>query len=199
MLFTEDSSKVASVYYGRGLLQLVIITNYIVIVRTKDGGPLLVLTLAISVATQYSRLGYVGLEPFRTARNNSIARIKILSLYKSLEDYNLCRKSKSTYYISKELTKRPDLPRLKLNIDTIGPITTTRVNRERYTIVLTNGAIRTRYVYTTLTKTEITSILRNYITLLSNNLSRKLKVLRIDNGTENSGKALEEAYTSKGI
>ena len=71
-----------------------------------------------------------------------------------------------------------------LHMDLFGPVSVMSIMHKRYCLVITDDYSRFTWVFFLATKDETSSILKDFITQIENQVSKKVKVIRCDNGTE---------------
>ncbi|GJV21509.1 putative ribonuclease H-like domain-containing protein [Tanacetum coccineum] len=86
-----------------------------------------------------------------------------------------------------------------LHMDLFGPTSIRSIDHKSYSLVVTDDFSRFSWVFFLGTKNETFSILRDFITFVENQLTKKVKAIRCDNGTEFKNSNLIELCGSKGI
>ncbi|GJV50374.1 putative ribonuclease H-like domain-containing protein [Tanacetum coccineum] len=86
-----------------------------------------------------------------------------------------------------------------LHIDLFGPTSIRSIDHKSYSLVVTDDFSRFSWVFFLGTKDETFYILRDFITFVENQLTKKVKAIRCDNGTEFKNSHLIELCGSKGI
>ncbi|GJS07266.1 putative ribonuclease H-like domain-containing protein [Tanacetum coccineum] len=86
-----------------------------------------------------------------------------------------------------------------LHMDLFGPTSIRSIDHKHYSLVVTNDFSRFSWVFFLGTKDETFYILRDFITFVENQLTKKVKAIRCDNGTEFKNSNLIELCGSKGI
>ncbi|GKD16816.1 putative ribonuclease H-like domain-containing protein [Tanacetum coccineum] len=84
-------------------------------------------------------------------------------------------------------------------MDLFGPTSIRSIDRKYYSLVVTDDLSRFSWVFFLGTKDETYSILKDFITFIENQLNKKVKAIRCDNGTEFKNSKLIELCGSKGI
>nr|GEV43558.1 putative ribonuclease H-like domain-containing protein [Tanacetum cinerariifolium] len=92
-----------------------------------------------------------------------------------------------------------DQPLFRLHMDLFGPTFVKSLNKKSYYLVFTDDYSRFTWVFFLATKDETSPILKTFITGLENQLSLKVKVTRINNGTEFKNNDLNQFCGMKGI
>ncbi|GKF16977.1 putative ribonuclease H-like domain-containing protein, partial [Tanacetum coccineum] len=90
-----------------------------------------------------------------------------------------------------------------LHMDLFGPTSIRSIDHKYYSLVVTDETYsilsRFSWVFFLGTKDETYSILKDFVTFIENQLNKKVKAIRCDNGTEFKNSKLIELYGSKGI
>ncbi|GJR71869.1 putative ribonuclease H-like domain-containing protein [Tanacetum coccineum] len=86
-----------------------------------------------------------------------------------------------------------------LHMDLFGPTSIQSVDHKYYCLVITDDYSRFCWVFFLEIKDEIYSILKDFISLVENQLNKKVKSIRCDNGTEFKNAKLIELCGEKGI
>ncbi|GJT67312.1 putative ribonuclease H-like domain-containing protein [Tanacetum coccineum] len=86
-----------------------------------------------------------------------------------------------------------------LHMDLFGPTSIRSIDHKYYSLVVTDDFSRFTWVFFLGTKDETYGILKDFITFIENQLTKKVKAIRCDNGTEFKIFQLIELCGSKGI
>ncbi|GJR90006.1 putative ribonuclease H-like domain-containing protein [Tanacetum coccineum] len=86
-----------------------------------------------------------------------------------------------------------------LHMDLFGPTSIRSIDHKYYSLVVTDDLSRFSWVFFLGTKDETYYILKDFITFIENQLNKKVKAIRCDNGTEFKNSKLIELCGSKGI
>ncbi|KAL8133942.1 hypothetical protein AgCh_009127 [Apium graveolens] len=86
-----------------------------------------------------------------------------------------------------------------LHLDLFRPVNIMSINKKRYTLVIVDDFTRYTWVYFLHRKDETPKILLDHIRQIENGSTHKVKILRIDNGTEFKNSKMEEFCKHKGI
>ncbi|GKA17573.1 putative ribonuclease H-like domain-containing protein [Tanacetum coccineum] len=86
-----------------------------------------------------------------------------------------------------------------LHMDLFGPTSIRSIDHKYYSLVVTDDFSRFTWVFFLGTKDETYGILKDFITFIENQLTKKVKAIRCDNGTEFKNSKLIELCGSKGI
>lgn len=86
-----------------------------------------------------------------------------------------------------------------LHMDLFGPTPIRSIDHNYFCLVITDDYSRFCWVFFLKTKDETTPILKEFITLIENQLNKKVKGIRFDNGAEFKNVELIELCKSKGI
>ncbi|GKC65330.1 putative ribonuclease H-like domain-containing protein, partial [Tanacetum coccineum] len=86
-----------------------------------------------------------------------------------------------------------------LHMDLFGPTSIRSIDHKYYSLVVTDDFSRFTWVFFLGTKDETYGILKDFITFIENQLTKQVKAIRCDNGTEFKNSKLIELCGSKGI
>ncbi|GJS37331.1 putative ribonuclease H-like domain-containing protein [Tanacetum coccineum] len=86
-----------------------------------------------------------------------------------------------------------------LHMDLFGPTSVKSINHKTYCLVITDDFSRFSWVFFLRTKDETSAILKDFIRQIENQLNKKVKTIRCDNGTEFKNRDMIEFCGSKGI
>ncbi|GKC54747.1 putative ribonuclease H-like domain-containing protein [Tanacetum coccineum] len=110
----------------------------------------------------------------------------------------ICKQHKATY---KAITVVSSIyePLQLLHMDLFGPTSIRSIDHKYYCLVITDDYSRFCWVFFLETKDETYPILKDFISLVENQLNKKVKAIRCDNGTEFKNAKLIELCGEKGI
>nr|GEW68475.1 putative ribonuclease H-like domain-containing protein [Tanacetum cinerariifolium] len=83
-------------------------------------------------------------------------------------------------------------PLQMLHMDLFGPTFVRSISHKTYCLVVTDDFSRFSWVFFLATKSETSGILKKFITEIENQLNKKVKVIRSDNGTEFKNREMDE-------
>nr|GFA04502.1 putative ribonuclease H-like domain-containing protein [Tanacetum cinerariifolium] len=86
-----------------------------------------------------------------------------------------------------------------LHMDLFGPTSIRSIDQKYYSLVVTDDFSRFSWAFFLGTKNEKFYILKDFIALIENQLNKKVKAIRCDNGTEFRNTKLIDLYGEKGI
>ncbi|GKA51382.1 putative ribonuclease H-like domain-containing protein [Tanacetum coccineum] len=86
-----------------------------------------------------------------------------------------------------------------LHMDLFGPTSVRSINHTTYFLVITDDFSRFNWVFFLRTKDETSGILKDFIRQIENQLNKKVKTIRCDNGTEFKNREMIELCGLKGI
>ncbi|GJU48192.1 putative ribonuclease H-like domain-containing protein [Tanacetum coccineum] len=112
-----------------------------------------------------------------------------------------CNKGKQHKATYKAITAVSTIfaPLQLLHMDLFGPTSIRSIDHKYYSLVVTDDFSRFTWVFFLGTKDETYGILKDFITFIENQLTKKVKAIRCDNGTEFKNSKLIELCGSKGI
>nr|GEY23875.1 putative ribonuclease H-like domain-containing protein [Tanacetum cinerariifolium] len=90
-------------------------------------------------------------------------------------------------------------PLQMLHMDLFGPTFVMSINHKKYCLEVTGDFSRFSWVFFLATKDESSKVLKPFITTIENQINKKVKVIRCDNGTEFKNRDLDEFCEMKGI
>nr|GEZ99749.1 putative ribonuclease H-like domain-containing protein [Tanacetum cinerariifolium] len=86
-----------------------------------------------------------------------------------------------------------------LHMDLVGPTSIRSIDKKYYSLVVTDDFSRFSWAFFLGTKDETFYILKDFISLIENQLNKKVKAIRCDNGTEYQNAKLIDLYGKKRI
>ncbi|GJY04325.1 putative ribonuclease H-like domain-containing protein [Tanacetum coccineum] len=86
-----------------------------------------------------------------------------------------------------------------LHMDLFGPTSVRTINHKTYCLVITDDFSKFSWVFFLRTKDETSGILKDFIRQIENQLNKKVKTIRCDNGTKFKNRDINEFCGSKGI
>ncbi|GKB93902.1 putative ribonuclease H-like domain-containing protein [Tanacetum coccineum] len=84
-------------------------------------------------------------------------------------------------------------------MDLFGPTSVKSINHASYCLVITDDCTRFSWVFFLASKDKTSGILQNFIRQTENQLSHRVKIIRLDNGTEFKNRDMLEFCGNKGI
>ncbi|GJR95730.1 putative ribonuclease H-like domain-containing protein [Tanacetum coccineum] len=122
-------------------------------------------------------------------------------LFTNEHNYVACNKGKQHKATYKAITAVSTIsaPLQLLYMDLFGLTSIGSIDHKYYSLVVTDDFSRFTWVFFLGTKDETYGILKDFITFVENQLTKKVKAIRCDNGTEFKNSKLIELYRSKGI
>nr|GEY13651.1 putative ribonuclease H-like domain-containing protein [Tanacetum cinerariifolium] len=90
-------------------------------------------------------------------------------------------------------------PLQMLHMDLFGPTSVMSINHKKYCLVVTDDLSRFSWVFFLATTDETSKVFKPFITAIENQINKKVKVIRCDNGTEFKNRDLDEFYGMKDI
>ncbi|GKF18940.1 putative ribonuclease H-like domain-containing protein, partial [Tanacetum coccineum] len=112
--------------------------------------------------------------------------------------YNKGKQHKASYKAITAVSTISE-PLQLLHMYLFGPTSIRSIDHKHYSLVVTDDFSRFSWVFFLGTKGETFYILRDFITFVENQLTKKVKAIRCDNGTEFKNSNLIELCGSKGI
>nr|GEV82378.1 hypothetical protein [Tanacetum cinerariifolium] len=175
-------------------------------VDLKNIVPLGDLTCLFTKATLYEsnlwhrRLGHINFKTMNKLVKVNLVRGFLLKVFKNNHTCVACKKSKQhrASYKSKPVSFVSQ-PLQRLHMDLFGPTFLKSLNKKCYFLVVTDDYNRFRWVFFLATKDETSTILKNFITSIENQINHKVKVIKSNNGTEFKNHDLNQLCRMKGI
>ncbi|GJX72066.1 putative ribonuclease H-like domain-containing protein [Tanacetum coccineum] len=90
-------------------------------------------------------------------------------------------------------------PLQMFHMDLFGPTFVKSLNKKMYFLVVTDDFSRFSWVFFLASKDETSGILKTFITGIENQINRKVKIIRCDNGTEFKNSEMNQFCQMKGI
>nr|GEW23321.1 putative ribonuclease H-like domain-containing protein [Tanacetum cinerariifolium] len=124
-----------------------------------------------------------------------------LKLFTNEDNCVACNKGKQDKALYKAIsTVRTIFEPLKLlYMDLFGPTSIRNIDKKYYSLVVTDDFSRFSWTFFLGTKDETFYILKDFIALIKNQINKKVKAIRCDNGTEFRNVKLIDLYGEKGI
>nr|GEW16020.1 putative ribonuclease H-like domain-containing protein [Tanacetum cinerariifolium] len=164
------------------------------------------LTYLFAKATIYEsnlwhmRLGYVNFKTINKLVNGNLVRGLPSKTFENDHTCVACHKRKQHKASCKaKLVSSISQPLQLLHMDLFGPIFVRNINHKTYCLVVTDDFSRFNWVFYLATKSETSEILKKFIAEIENQLNKKVKVIRSDNGTKFKNREMDEFCGQKGI
>nr|GEU80868.1 putative ribonuclease H-like domain-containing protein [Tanacetum cinerariifolium] len=152
------------------------------------------------ISKENRRLGHVNFKTINKLVKGNLVRGLPSKIFKNDHTCVACQKEKqhkATY--KAKLMSSINQPLHMLHMDLFGPTSVMNINHRKYFLVVTDDFSRFSWVFFLATKDETSTILKPFITAIENQLNKKVKVIRCDNGTEFKNRDLDELCGMKGI
>nr|GEY49579.1 putative ribonuclease H-like domain-containing protein [Tanacetum cinerariifolium] len=148
----------------------------------------------------HRRLAHVNLKTINKLVKGNLVRGLPINFFENDHTCVACKKGKQHKASCKtKPVNSIDQPLFRLHMDLFGPTFVKSLNNKSYCLVITDDYSRFTWVFFLATEDETTPILKTILTGLKNQLSLKVKVIRIDNGTEFKNSDLNQFCGLKGI
>ncbi|GJX66819.1 putative ribonuclease H-like domain-containing protein [Tanacetum coccineum] len=149
----------------------------------------------------HRRMAHVNYKNMNKLVQDSLVRGLPPKLFKNDHTCVACCKGKQHKATYKAITVVSSIsePLQLLHMDLFGPTSIRSINHKFYCLVITDDYSRFCWVFFLETKDETYSILKDFISLVENQLNKKVKAIRCDNGTEFKNAKLIELCGEKGI
>ncbi|GJW65276.1 putative ribonuclease H-like domain-containing protein [Tanacetum coccineum] len=149
----------------------------------------------------HRRMGHVNYKNMNKLVKDNLVRGLPPKLFKNDHTCVACCKGKQHKATYKAITAVSSIsePLKLLHMDLFGPTSIRSIDHKYYCLVITDDYSRFCWVFFLETKDETYPILKDFISLVENQLNKKVKAIRCDNGTEFKNANLIELYGEKGI
>nr|GEV45715.1 putative ribonuclease H-like domain-containing protein [Tanacetum cinerariifolium] len=136
----------------------------------------------------------------KLAKNGMVAGLP-LKLFTNEYNYVACNKGKQHKALYKAIyaVRTISEPLQLLHIDLFGPTSIRSIDHKYYSLVVTDDFNRFSRAFFLGTKDETFYILKDFLALIENQLNKKVKAIRCDNGTEFQNAKLIDLCRAKGI
>ncbi|GJV76893.1 putative ribonuclease H-like domain-containing protein [Tanacetum coccineum] len=149
----------------------------------------------------HRRMGHVNYKNMNKLVKDNLVRGLPPKLFKNDHTCVACCKGKQHKATYKAITAVSSIsePLQLLHMDLFGPTSIRSIDHKYYCLVITDDYSRFCWVFFLETKDETYPILKDFISLVENQLNKKVKAIRCDNGTEFKNAKLIELCGEKGI
>ncbi|GJS13913.1 putative ribonuclease H-like domain-containing protein [Tanacetum coccineum] len=149
----------------------------------------------------HKRLGHVNFKNMNKLVKGNLVRGLPPKLFQNDHTCVACNKGKQhkVSYKAKTAVSSFSEPLQMLHMDLFGPTSVRSISHKFYCLVITDAFSRFSWVFFLAKNDETVGILKEFIKLVENQLNKKVKVIRSDNGTEFKNRDLIEFCGSKGI
>ncbi|GJR99139.1 putative ribonuclease H-like domain-containing protein [Tanacetum coccineum] len=148
----------------------------------------------------HMRLSYINFKTMNKLVRGNLVRGLPLKLFENDHSCVACQKGKQHKASCKTKSVSSICKPLQLlHMDLFGPVSTRSINKKTYCLVVTGDFSRFSWVLFLATKDETTEILKNFITVIENQIDHKVKTTRSDNGTEFKNRIMKVFCEMKGI
>ncbi|GJZ70944.1 putative ribonuclease H-like domain-containing protein [Tanacetum coccineum] len=149
----------------------------------------------------HRRMAHVNFKNIKKLAKHGLVNGLLSKLFTNEHNCVACNKRKQHKASYKAITAVSTIsePLQLLHMDLFGPTSIRSIDHKYYSLVVTNDFSRFSWVFFLGTKDETYYILKDYITFIENQLNKKVKSIRCDNGTEFKNSKLIELCGSKGI
>ncbi|GJS40126.1 putative ribonuclease H-like domain-containing protein [Tanacetum coccineum] len=149
----------------------------------------------------HRRMGHVNYKNMNKLVKDNLVRGLPPKLFINDHTCVACCKGKQHKATYKAITAVSSIsePLQLLHMDLFGPTSIRSIDHKYYCLVITDDYSRFCWVFFLETKDETYPILKDFISLVENQLNKKVKAIRCDNGTEFKNAKLIELCGEKGI
>nr|GEV00701.1 retrovirus-related Pol polyprotein from transposon TNT 1-94 [Tanacetum cinerariifolium] len=148
----------------------------------------------------HRRLGHINFKTMNKLVKGNLVRGLPSNIFENNHTCVVCKKGKQhrAFYKSKPISSVCQ-PLQRLHMELFGPTYVKSLNKKSYWLVVTNDYSRFSWVFFLATKDENSTILKNFISGIENQINHKVKIIRNDNGTEFKNHNLNQFCGMKGI
>ncbi|GKB15203.1 putative ribonuclease H-like domain-containing protein [Tanacetum coccineum] len=149
----------------------------------------------------HRRMAHVNFKNMNKLAKHGLVNELPSKLFTNENNCVACNKGKQRKASYKAITAVSTIfePLQLLHMDLFGPTSIRSIDHKHYSLVVTDDFSRFSWVFFLGSKDETFYILRDFITFVENQLTKKVKAIRCDNGTEFKNSNLIELCGSKGI
>nr|GEV03064.1 retrovirus-related Pol polyprotein from transposon TNT 1-94 [Tanacetum cinerariifolium] len=149
----------------------------------------------------HRRMGHMNYKNMNRLVKGNLVRGLPLKLFKNDHTCVACCKGKQhkATYKAIHVVSSISEPLQLLLMDLFGPTSIRSIDHKYYCLVITDDYYRFCWVFFLEHKEETYHILNDFINLVENQLNKKVKAMRYDNGTKFKNAHIIELYGSKGI
>ncbi|GJY78101.1 putative ribonuclease H-like domain-containing protein, partial [Tanacetum coccineum] len=148
----------------------------------------------------HRRLGHVNFKTLNKLVKGNLVRGLPSKIFQNDHNCVACQKGKQHKASCKaKSVSSISQPLQLLHIDLFGPTSVRSINHKTYCQVINDDFSRFSWVFFLRTKDETSGILKDFIRQIENQLNKKVKTIRCDNGTEFKNRDMIEFCGSKGI
>ncbi|GKE06204.1 putative ribonuclease H-like domain-containing protein [Tanacetum coccineum] len=148
----------------------------------------------------HRRLGHVNFKTINKLMKGNLVRGPPSKIFQNDHTCVACQKRKQHKASCKaKSVSSISQPLQLLHMDLFGPTSVRSINHKTYCLVIIDDFSRFSWVFFLRTKDETSGILKDFIRQIENQLNKKVKTIRCDNGTEFKNRDMIEFCGSKGI
>ncbi|GJW63934.1 putative ribonuclease H-like domain-containing protein [Tanacetum coccineum] len=149
----------------------------------------------------HRRMAHVNFKNMNKLAKNGLVHGLPSKLFTNEHNCVACNKGKQHKASYKAITAVSTIsePLQLLHMDLFGPTSIRSIDHKYYSLVVTDAFSRFSWVFFLGTKDETYYILKDFIAFIENQLNKKVKAIRCDNGTKFKNSKLIELCGSKGI
>ncbi|GJR64762.1 putative ribonuclease H-like domain-containing protein [Tanacetum coccineum] len=148
----------------------------------------------------HRRLGHVNFKNLNKLVKGNLVRGLPSKIFQNNHTCVACHKGKQHKASCKaKSVSSISQPLQLLHMDLFGPTSVRSINHKTYYMVITDDFSRFSWVFFLRTKDETSGILKDFIRQIENQLNKKVKTIRCDNGTKFKNRDMIEFCGSKGI
>ncbi|GJZ12609.1 putative ribonuclease H-like domain-containing protein [Tanacetum coccineum] len=148
----------------------------------------------------HRRLGHVNFRTINKLVNENLVRGLPIKRFENDQTCVACLKRKQhKAFCKSKIQNSITQPLFMLHMDLFGPTFVSSLMNRKYCLVVIDDYSRFTWVFFLATKDETSGILKRFIIEIENQVDKKVKIIRCDNGTEFKNKVMSEFCEQKGI
>nr|GEU44034.1 hypothetical protein [Tanacetum cinerariifolium] len=148
----------------------------------------------------HRRLGHINFKTMNKLVKGNLVRGLLSNIFKNNHTCVACKKGKQHRASCKfKPVSFVSHPLQRLHMDLSKPTFVKSLIKKSYCLVVTDDYSRFSWVFFLATKDETSTILKNFITGIGNQINHKVKIIRCDNGIEFKNHDLNQLCGMKGI
>jgi hypothetical protein len=148
----------------------------------------------------HRRLGHINFKTINKIVKNGLVRGLPQKRFENDQTCIACLKGKQHKVACKpKIFNSINQSLFMLHMDLFGPVSVSSIMHKRFCLVVTDDYSRFTWVFFLDTKDETPNILKSFITEIENLVSKRVKVIRCDNGTEFKNRVMDDFCKEKGI
>lgn len=155
--------------------------------------------LLFSAMVWHRRMGHLNYGDLKKLRDGTADGIHVSDEMKTTETCVDCLKGKQSRFSFNNIGSRANSMLDVIHSDICGPMETTSIGGAKYYVTFIDDYTRKVFVYFLKAKSECCRVFQDFKAMVENQVDKKIKVLRTDNGGEYTGNQIEDYLRSSGV